>query len=55
MRIKFIPAQILVGAYDIEKEMVNLKALCHHSHSRLTKAQQGPSPDDFQDELGLWT
>lgn len=24
-------------------------------HSRLTKAQQGPSPDDFQDELGLWT
>lgn len=30
MRIKFIPAQILVGAYDIEKEMVNLKALCHH-------------------------
>ena len=24
MRIKFIPAQILVGAYDIEKEMVNL-------------------------------
>ena len=30
MRIKFIPAQILVAAYDPEKEMVKVKALYHH-------------------------